>query len=134
MLCCQTCAGSQQSPINIPLVSVYSKSGVVTSPGYPSTYYSQPAGCTDTNIEVAEGFNLAMKLKFQTQCCADYTVWKDDLLTVSDANHTVLFNQSAGFSLNSQGEVLFNSNSHSASLEFCKVSGWLSCWRASRVN
>ena len=123
-----TCAGSQQSPINIPLVKVYTSSGAVTSPGYPSTYFSQPAGCTKDNIDVEEGFNLAMKLKFQTQCCADYTTWKDDLLTVSDADHTVLFNQSAGFRLNTMGEVLFNSNSHSASLEFCKVSGWLSCW------
>ena len=121
-MCCQTCAGSQQSPINLPLAKVYSSSGVVTSPGYPSTYYSQPAGCTDTNIEVAEGFSLAMKLKFQTQCCADYTTWQDDLITISDGNHSVLLNQTAGFRLDSQGEVLLNSHSHSASVEFCKVS------------
>ena len=73
-------------------------------------------------MEVEEGFSLAMKLKFQTQCCGDDTDWKDDLITVSDGNHTVLFNQTAGFSLNTEGEVLFNSVSHSASLEFCKVS------------
>ena len=123
----QTCAGSQQSPINIPPVPVYKATGVVTSPGYPLTYFSQPAGCSKNNMVVEEGFSLAMKLKFQTQCCADYTVWKDDLLTVSDANHTVLFKQSSGFSLNSQGEVLFNSNSHSANVEFCKVSDGCPC-------
>ena len=104
------------------MVSVYSSSGVVTSPSYPSTYFSQPAGCSKSNFHVAEGFTMAMKLKFKTQCCADYTTWKDDLITVSDGNHTVLFNQTAGFSLNTEGEVLFNSVSHSASLEFCKVS------------
>ena len=71
-------------------------------------------------MEVEEGFSLAMKLKFQTQCCADYTTWKDDLITVSDANHSVLFSQAEGFRLNAMGEVLFNSHSHSASLEFCK--------------
>ena len=63
-----------------------------------------------------------MKLKFQTQCCADYTTWKDDLITVSDGNHSVLFSQKDGFRLNAMDEVLFNSHSHSASLEFCKVS------------
>ena len=114
-------------------MSVYSASGELTSPGYPSTYFPQPAGCTKDNMEVAEGFNLAMKLKFQTQCCADYTTWKDDLITVSDGNHTVLFNQTAGFRLNTEGEVLFNSVSHSASLEFCKVSG-RSCWRQSNPS
>ena len=103
-------------------MSVYSSSGVVTSPGYPATYFSQPVGCTKNNMEVEEGFSLAMKLKFQTQCCADYTTWKDDMITVSDSNHSVLFSQKDGFRLNAMGEVLFNSHSHSASLEFCKVS------------
>lgn len=115
-----TCAGSQQSPINIPLRSVYSKSGVVTSPGYPATYFSLPAGCTENNIEVEEGFSIAMKLKFQTQCCAGYTKWKDDLITVSDGNHSVLLDQTVGFALDSQGEVLLDSHSHSANVEFCK--------------
>ena len=73
-------------------------------------------------MEVEEGFSLAMMLKFQTQCCGDDTDWKDDLITVSDGNHSVLFSQKDGFSLNTEGEVLINSISHSASLEFCKVS------------
>ena len=99
----------------------------------PGSLFSQPAGCSQDNVQVEDGFSIAMKLKFQTQCCADYTTWKDDLITVSDGNHTVLFNQTAGFRLNTEGEVLFNSVSHSASLEFCKVS-WRSCWRQSNYS
>ena len=68
-----------------------------------------------------DGFSLAMKLKFQTQCCGDEVDWKDDLITVSDGNNSVLFSQVEGFRLNTEGEVLINSHSHTASLEFCRV-------------
>ena len=73
-------------------------------------------------MEVEEGFSLAMKLKFQTQCCKNDTNWKDDLITVSDGNQSVLFSQKEGFRLSTEGVILINSHSHSASLEFCKVS------------
>ena len=108
------------------MVSVYSASGVITSPGYPLTYFfSQPPGCSENIIEVAEGFSLAMKLKFQTQCCGSYTSWEDDLITVTDGNLTVLFNQTEGFRFNTEGEVLLNSHSNTAYLQFCKVSEFL---------
>ena len=77
-------------------------------------------------MEVEEGFSLAMKLKFQTQCCGDDTNWKDDLITISDGNHSVLFNQTEGFRFNTEGEVLINSHSNTASLQFCKASELLS--------
>ena len=73
-------------------------------------------------MEVEEGFSLAMKLRFQTQCCKNDTNWKDDLITVSDGNQSVLFSQKEGFRLSTEGEVLINSHSNSATLEFCKVS------------
>ena len=63
-----------------------------------------------------------MKLKFITQCCTDDPTWKDDMITLTDGNNSVLFSQVEGFLLNTEGEVLINSHSHTASLEFCRVS------------
>jgi len=171
-----TCRGSQQSPINIPLMEAYKVSGAVTLPGYEKlqnlrmncthhwsryhpacngtllhqghgtswykvqgipetkvykasgtltkkntiTSYGQPVGCTKESLMVEKGFRLALNLTFQTQCCSASAGWKDELLTLTDGDGSVLFNQTAGFTMNRQGEVLINSNTNTAILEFCK--------------
>jgi len=116
----ETCAGRQQSPINIPQVVVYSAGGAVSSQGYPNTYYGQPHGCTKNSVEVEEGYSLAMKLQFETQCCAGYPTWRDDNITITDGNRSTIFDQREGFSLTSEGNILVNSFTNTASLKFCK--------------
>ena len=101
---------------------VYSAGGSISSPGYPNSYYGQPHGCSKSGVEVEEGYSLAMKLEFETQCCAGYSTWRDDNITITDGNRSTIFDQREGFSFSSDGKILVNSFTNTASLKFCKVS------------
>ena len=92
----------------------------MTSPEFPLTYYHHQEGCTTHRLELAQGFRLAMTLEMETQCCSAYPSLRDDVITVTDGNGDIIFNQTEQFSLTSDGQVLFNSLTKTATVKFCK--------------